>query len=848
MPNSTPPTGNDNSPPPNSSNHQDPQVTLPRPNSTSLVDLWGTDFDTVSADETLKPPAERYDGADDSPRKKPPRGKRPNPPDSVDLGGYDLLEVLGEGGVGIVYQARQKSIDRDIAVKMMKSASPQNTQRKRKFVREALVTGKLDHPNIVPIHDLGETADGQPFYTMKMVRGRPWSEVLRNNSLDANLRILLDVCDAAAFAHSKGVIHRDLKPENVMLGEFGEVQLMDWGLGATIDADGIASHLKPREAAGGTPAYMAPEMVTGQDGPVGLHSDIYLLGAILYELIAGRAPHAGPRVLACLQGARENRILPVDNGGVLLDIALRAMATNPADRYRSVQDLKRALLDYQAHAESIRLCQRSHAELEQARQTRDYETFTRARFGFREALDSWPDNQDADRGLEETQLAYARCAYEKRDYDLADSLLLDECESHRALAADVRQAQLRRDQARRRLRALRLTALGLTAAVIVTLTVSAWWIAGARKQERRAKEAAQNATAEAVQARLAETEQRRLAEVASAQAQAEEERARKALAELEQAVGAMMQAQSHEEQAQARARTAELVATQTRDELARTGMLLDSSWWAFANADAEARRQAAAERIGQPAQLTIPLAGDVDLDLVLIPDGEFVMGSPPPEESRAADEYLHRVHITQPFYIATYELTEAQWAAITGNAPACAADRTPDERLPVTGVSYEDTVTRLLPAMQKHAPRGYAFRLPTEAEWEYACRAGTPTAYSAGDGDAALDTCGWYLTNSARRVRPVGLKHPNAFGLYDLHGNVSELCGDEYRAGFYLESPTADPLAELAGDHPIVRGGSVFNTAAQCRSAYRSYAYHQNRYEFLGLRPILAPTNDQPAP
>ena len=128
-----------------------------------------------------------------------------------------------------------------------------------------MVTGKLDHPNIVPIHDVDTTADGQPFYTMKMVQGAPWSDVMQDKPLQENLQVLLSVCDAIAFAHSKSVVHRDLKPDNIMLGEFGEVHVMDWGLGAAVSETGELSDLSGPAAAGGTPTYMAPEMVTGED-------------------------------------------------------------------------------------------------------------------------------------------------------------------------------------------------------------------------------------------------------------------------------------------------------------------------------------------------------------------------------------------------------------------------------------------------------------------------------------------------------------------------------------------------------------------------------------------------------
>ena len=176
---------------------------------------------------------------------------------------YELQEVIGEGGVGTVYAARQASIDRIVAVKMLRNEFAHKRDHRNKFLSEAVVTGELDHPNIVPIYDLGTSDVGNLFYAMKRVRGTPWSDVIRQQSLAENLRILMSVADAIAFAHSRGVIHRDIKPENVMLGDFGEVVVMDWGIALSTGAFVKSDRISQTTSMGGTPAYMAPEMATG---------------------------------------------------------------------------------------------------------------------------------------------------------------------------------------------------------------------------------------------------------------------------------------------------------------------------------------------------------------------------------------------------------------------------------------------------------------------------------------------------------------------------------------------------------------------------------------------------------
>ncbi|MFP6766471.1 MAG: protein kinase, partial [Planctomycetaceae bacterium] len=270
------------------------------------------------------------------------RGKRPPEPREPE---YELVKVLGEGGMGIVFTARQRSIDRDVAFKMLKPKTARDRDQRAKFLSEAVVTGELDHPNIVPIYDVGATADQALFYSMKKVQGIPWLDVIRDKSTSENLDILMRSADAVAFAHSRGVIHRDLKPENTMLGEFGEVLVMDWGLAYSTDEFSKSESVTASTSMGGTPAYMAPEMATGPVSKIGPHSDVYLLGAILFEIVTKRPPHAGKNAMKCLMAAARNQIRDPDPDnctkndptGELMEIALKALETKPEDRFQTVQ-------------------------------------------------------------------------------------------------------------------------------------------------------------------------------------------------------------------------------------------------------------------------------------------------------------------------------------------------------------------------------------------------------------------------------------------------------------------------------------------------------------------------------
>jgi WD40 repeat protein/serine/threonine protein kinase len=428
----------------------------------------------------------------------------------VTMADYDLLGVLGEGGMGVVYNARQASIDREVAVKMLKPEITASSAHRRKFLSEVAVTGELDHPNIVPIYDLGENADGALFYSMKKVTGTPWSKVIRRTPLLENLTILMKVADAVAFAHARGVVHRDLKPENVMLGEFGEVLVLDWGLAVATDGHRPTPNVSTLFNIAGSPAYMAPELVFGPMEAIGRHSDIYLLGAILYECISGRPPHGGKSAKDCLKNAARNHIVPTEKRGELVDIALKAMHTNSAQRYPTVQAFQQAIRDYQAHSESIVLCERAEVELAKAAESHDYRDFSRALFAFEEALQLWPGNTNARSGVSRAKLQYATGALAKSDFDLGLSLIDPEDASHDAVHKQLAEAKAERDARQHRLARARRTMAALAALVFLTVSVgvvvASYLAYAARTSELKAIASAEIAKREEKRARESETQ------------------------------------------------------------------------------------------------------------------------------------------------------------------------------------------------------------------------------------------------------------------------------------------------------------------------------------------------------
>lgn len=381
---------------------------------------------------------------------------------------YELLEVIGEGGVGVVYAARQASIDRRVAIKMLRDEYRVRPEHRDKFLAEAVLTGELDHPNIVPIYDLGRNKDGELFYAMKNVVGTPWDRVINNQTLELNLEILHKVADAVAFAHSRGVIHRDLKPENVMLGGFGEVLVMDWGIAMPTEGFNKSSSILRSQAMGGTPAYMAPELASGPVERIGTASDIYLLGAILFEILSGKPPHDGSDVLECVRNAANNVIVESDRSGELMDIAMKAMETIPGRRYRTVQDFQKAIRNFEYHRESLALMESAKAELIAAEESANYAAFNHVTFAFGEAIKLWPENAEAREGLTNARVAYAEAAYRKEDFDLGLSVLEEEEFNAPELITRLKKGQSDRAARQARLTAIRRIAVVLGAFILVT--------------------------------------------------------------------------------------------------------------------------------------------------------------------------------------------------------------------------------------------------------------------------------------------------------------------------------------------------------------------------------------------
>lgn len=277
---------------------------------------------------------------------------------------YELVAEHARGGLGTVLRAYDRELGRTVAIKELLSDGVSVESR---FLREAFITARLEHPSIVPVHDAGRWPDGRPFYAMKLVGGRSLKEAIREaDGLVERMGLLpnlIAVADAIAYAHSRGIIHRDLKPANVLVGEYGETVVVDWGLAKDLDASvpGAAVDAGPFRAPApggltmvgtvmGTPAFMPPEQAAGEE--VDERADVYAIGAMLYDLIAGAAPYAGLTAEQIVEAVRaappqplaeREPAAPVD----LVAIVERAMARDPGDRYADAGELAADLRRFQ---------------------------------------------------------------------------------------------------------------------------------------------------------------------------------------------------------------------------------------------------------------------------------------------------------------------------------------------------------------------------------------------------------------------------------------------------------------------------------------------------------------------
>lgn len=458
---------------------------------------------------------------------------------------YTLRQLIGRGGMGEVWDAVQESLGRPVAIKRIrrvKADADDRAQQASAFRHEARINGRLEHPNIVPVHDLGADEHGLPLLAMKLVQGRAWDVMLKEDFprmsaaelLAKHLPILVRLAQAVAFAHSRRIIHRDIKPSQAMVGEFGEVLLMDWGLAIAVgeQEDPEWHHQVVRDALcttssasspSGTPAFMAPEQTESSAARTGPHTDVYLLGATLYYLLTAMPPHLAATSAMSFERAASGVVVPPSQraGGRevppdLERLCLRAMEKNPEDRHRTAQEFLSELEDYLSGAsrrqESEEICRRAARVLDDpaagyAKVSHALTEVSRARF-------LWPDNPEAMLVEDRLLHASANLALENGDLVLART----EAE---LIRDDVRKAStfLRVIKAEERARLLRLVrnASVVSAFVLLIVAITGGTVLTNRMREERDR--ANDSRAEELKAKQLAEERREKAVLARGEAQ-----------------------------------------------------------------------------------------------------------------------------------------------------------------------------------------------------------------------------------------------------------------------------------------------------------------------------------------
>jgi formylglycine-generating enzyme required for sulfatase activity/serine/threonine protein kinase len=768
------------------------------------------------------------------------------------LGEYELIESLGRGGMGTVYKALHMKLDRVVALKVLTAGRTQDPRAITRFEREMKAIGKLDHHHIVRAYDAREI-DGTPVLVMEYIAGLDLAEIVRRLGAVP----VIDACAMARqaalglqYAHEHGLVHRDIKPSNLMLtapvssargaaGEGAEVKILDLGLARfhldQSEAEETAStgrtvsgEITGTDQAMGTSDYMAPEQISDSRA-ADIRADIYSLGCTLYKLLTGRAPfddaeHQGPaEKMAAHVGetvppiCQVNPCVPPELAAVLD----RMLAKSPAARFASPADVAEVLERFTKGADLSALV---------------------ARAASGEPLPA-ASPELAGRAWRPPVLRFmgAFAMIAGLGGGLLGMFLLS------AQPPDIAGEWQGEDWGH--------VVMKKTSDTEYTGTYSD--TVGERPGEIQLKwsriERRFNGTWREGKDRFGELSVRLVdGEIRGALTTDAKSRINPATPRLADLKWTRLGlAQGHDTPSAEAAK---------RPERSHPNAIADAK-------TAKQRQEACGKHLGLPIQIINSLG----MKLVLIPPGEFAMGSPrelikeelktPGIEDWYKDRLpgegpQHLVRITRPFYFGMHLVTQAEYQRVVGVNPSefAAAGNGKDKvagqdtnRFPVENVTWDEAVEfcRKLSELPEEKAAGRTYQLPSEAQWEYACRAGNTGQFSfSPSGDAIpkesdsdrLCDYGWFDGNSGGKTHPVGEKKPNAWGLFDLHGNVWEWCQDWYGRDYYAKSPADDPTGSPAGTYRVCRGGGCRVPAWRCGSASRGNREPGLRYGGLGLR------------
>ncbi len=760
---------------------------------------------------------------------------------------YKIEGTLGQGGMGAVLLATDTRLGRKVAIKRILGTGARSKAAILRFLAEAKAIAALSHPNVVQIYDYGRAKDG-PFLIMEFVDGGNLAErcTRREIPLEEAVELTCQLCDGLAKAHAVGIIHRDIKPANVLLSRDGHPKLSDFGLAKAEAAD---HQMTIAGAVLGTPDFMPPEQRLDA-ALVDARSDIWSLAATLYQMVTGRSP----------------KIIRFDLVPPDLTLVLgKALEEEKEDRYQSAREFRdalRAVVRKSMPSDAVKAGTGAELEDGQCKACGTVNSDVSRKFckkcgvSLRVAclqcdaqipvwdvicgecggnqLQQLASATDRENGSQEDESQ----EYEGHEYgatfDGSSAVHAIEASS---IADSMRSAGGSGLLSGGRSRQEEFQELIATIADRVTRRD----VDGLLPTVERALELhGDRQDLMEFRQKLVERRDGRLVTAQAAMDADDPDAAAAALAgaveadfsfprELRELLDRVKQGVSLQHRLAEAVKAAKAHDVVPPAEAVAILSLCRAYLAVMPKSDRIAKLKAQCERLSS-------VTNSIGMRLRLVSPGMFTMGQAYGE----ADETPHKVTLTQPFAIGVYEVTNAEWNRVMGSVPS----NWKEDNGPVEQVSWEDAVdfcTKLsaLPAERK---AGLVYRLPTEAEWEYACRAGTTTSFSYGNDESWLSDHAWFDGNSNNQTHPVGQKPPNPWGLYDMHGNVWEWCSDW--CGDLSKGAVTDPRGPSAAPSlvaRVARGGSCSSSAGHCRSAFRYGLDPSCRIRCLGFRLAMSP-------
>ena len=786
-------------------------------------------------------------------------------------------EKIGEGGMGAVYRGRHQTLDIPVAVKVLPRERTKDPNAVARFEREMQAVGQLEHPNIVRAMDANEE-DGTHYLVMEHVKGIDLSKLVHRLGPVS----IPDACDlirqaalGLQYAYKHGLVHRDIKPSNLMLtgvdlpspsgrgaggeGAQGCVKILDLGLALLSGqhAEGL-QELTGSSQMMGTLDYMAPEQ--GYDShTVDIRADIYALGATMHKLLSGEAPFGGEKYNTPVKKLMALATEPVpsirercpDVPEELATLIDRMTAKDPSERPSTPGEVAEVLssLSFRERA-GVRVC--SEANLP----------------GLLAAAGGEPgETKVPDKSTVSTDEYVSSAGSRTASNRPAPAIESPEAKIPASPEAKIPEQPvvLRTEVApfTQRLRRRRPSPWAQLAG----------WCGSLPPKVRIAVGGGAMILSLAAIVFFLQTKDGVIrVEINDPDIEVAIKGTEIVLKQADRGKDVRVSPGDHTlviERGDFKFETDKLILRKGETvtlrvellageiQIRREGTVISQTKVPpppravdpFDAKQAKKHQQTWADYLGVPVEKDIVLPGGVKLTMVLIPPGEFLMGSTDEERAHALEEEKeinkygwaianlpseapqHRVRITKPFYLGKYEVTQAQWQAVMGDNPS----EVKGPMKPVGTVSWHDIQTLLAKLDRASQHQGMNFALPTEAQWEYACRAGTTTAYGFGEDPAALGQYAWCKGNSDRsKMHPVGEKKPNTWGLYDMHGNVWEWCQDWHKKDYYANSPMNDPSGPAKGAYRVGRGG--WERRCRCRSASRAWLAPDLRHGDFGFR------------